>query len=189
MAVGQTTLTVEEFWKQYADRPYELINGTIVETQPRDYLHGATLSRALFHLAQFVDYHQIGDVVGGSTGFRLNSHTLIEVDAAFITEANLKHISDLESYLPFAPDLAVEVVSPNDSAEEIYQKVQMNLDAGTAQVWVMYPKIRQIVGHYPDGTTRRFTESDSIDGGTVLPGFSAAVTDFFPPQRQPDTEE
>jgi Uma2 family endonuclease len=189
MAVGQTTLTVEEFWEQHAYSSYELIDGRVIETQPEGYLHGATLSRTMLQLGCFVDDHELGDVVGAGTGFLLSHSTLRAADAAYVSSTKLTLIVDSQSYLPYAPDLALEVVSPNDTADEIQQKAQMYLNAGTEQVWVMYPKIRQIVVHYPDGTTKRFTEQDTIDGGSVLPGFSAAVTEFFPPQRQPDIEE
>src|SRR5437773_2170161 len=182
MAVEHETLTVEQFWREYAGKPYELVNGEIRPVSPTGYEHGSTESRADFELRLYLKGNPIGDVVGGETGFWLNDDTMRAADVAFIGNEKLAQITERGKYLPFAPDLAIEVVSPNDAADEIQEKVKLYLDAGTKQVWVFYPKIREIVVHYPDGTSKRFTDQDVIDGGDVLPGFSASVTDFFPPQ-------
>jgi Uma2 family endonuclease len=172
---------VEEFWQEYAGKPFELIEGKIIETFPKDFLHGATLSRIGFHLGGFVDDYDLGDVVSG-TGFQLGTSTICGTDVAFVSSEKLAQVENQENYLPFAPDLAVEVVSPNNTADEIQEKVKLYLDAGTSQIWVSYPTINQVVVHYPDDTSKRLTNRDVIDGGDVLPGFSASVADFFLPQ-------
>jgi Uma2 family endonuclease len=189
MAVGQTTLTVEAFWEQYAGKPFELIEGEIFPVSPTGYLNASVERRASTLFGTFVDDNNLGDVVGGEAGFWLGPNTMRGADVAFISNSKLALLTDDEKYLPFAPDIALEVVSSNDTAEEIQNKVNLYLNAGTLQVWILYPRIRQIVVHYPDGTTKRFTEHDIIDGGSVLPGFSAAVADFFPPHRQSDPED
>ncbi len=182
MAIQEKLLTVEEFWAEYADKPYVLVGGRIVEISPVGYSRGAIRSRVAALLGDFVDEHGLGDVVGAETGFWLSEIDMKGADAAFISNEKLASITEPDKYLPFAPDLAVEVVSPSDSAGDIQNKVALYLQAGTAIVWVIYPQQRLVVVHYPDNTAKTFDEDDILDGGTVLPGLSITVKALFPPQ-------
>src|SRR5688572_9785566 len=107
MVLQEKHLTAEDFWKQYAGQPYELIEGAAVERMPTGYLHGAVTRRVAALLGDFVDEHQLGDVVGAETGFRLSEQELRGADAAYISREKLATIKDPEKFLPFAPDLAV----------------------------------------------------------------------------------
>jgi Uma2 family endonuclease len=77
-----------------------------------------------------------------------------------------------DGYAPFAPDLAVEVVSPNDSAEDIEKKVIEYLRYSTRMVWVFYPTTQTVVVDTPQGTQRLDTDG-TLDGGDVLPASSS----------------
>lgn len=81
--------------------------------------------------------------------------------------------------MPFAPDLAVEVVSPSDTSQDVQAKVSEYLSAGTRLVWVIYPKTRNVVEYRPGGTARVLSEEDFLDGGDVVPGFRCRVGDLF----------
>jgi Uma2 family endonuclease len=84
-----------------------------------------------------------------------------------------------DGYIPFAPDLAIEVVSPNDDAEELEKKIGEYLKYGTRMVWVFYPNLERVVVHTPKGSFP--IEADGIlDGGDVLPGFKLPLRDIFP---------
>jgi len=80
-------------------------------------------------------------------------------------------------YFPGAPDLAVEVVSPNDRADEVQDKVQDWLSHGTQLVWVVEPRTRTVIVYRPDGTANVLQADGTLDGEDVLPGFR------FPLQR------
>jgi Uma2 family endonuclease len=181
MTVQENLMTVEAFWELYADKPYELIRGEVVQVMPGVYSHGSIANRVGTRLRIFVDEHHLGDVVGADTGFKLSATTLRAPDAAFISSARLATISEPNKFLPFAPDLAVEVVSPNDTATEIQDKVNLYLEAGTALVWIIYPDLQQVVVHRSDHTSKTVTRGQSLDGGDVLPGLTIAVSDLFPP--------
>ena len=181
MATREKLMTVEEFWAAYADKPYVLIGGRIVEVSPTGYKHGASTRRVAALLGDFVDEHGLGDVVGAETGFWLSEIDMKGADAAFICNEKLAFIIEPDKYLPFAPDLAVEVVSPSDSASDVQNKVALYLQAGTAIVWVIYPIQRTVVVHYPDNTAKTFGGDDTLDGGTILPGLAITVKALFPP--------
>ena len=186
MVLQEKVMTVAEFWETYAGKPYELVRGRIIEIMPTGYSHGAVTRRAAAILGQHVDENDLGDVVGAETGFYLSETTMRGADAAFISKGNLAKITEPEKYLPFAPDLAAEVVSPSDTAADIQDKVDLYLDGGTQLVWVMYPDSRKVVAHYPDRTAKTFFDGDILDGGAVLPGLQFPVGDLFPPVREPE---
>jgi len=174
-------MTVEEFWKQYAGQPYELVNGEVVETVPTGYEHGSVQWRVASALGQFVVANKLGDVVGGETGLWLSPNTMRAADVAFIGNEKLATITERAKYLPFVPDLAVEIVSPNDTADEVERKVRMYLNAGTKLVWAVYPELRQVIVHHPDGTSKLVDENGLLDGGDVLPGLNLPVKEILPP--------
>lgn len=183
MALQEKLWTVEEFWQQYAGKPFELINGRVIECHPKGYLHGAVISRIGAKLGSFVDDHQLGEVVSAETGFWLNKNTMRAADCAFINKEKVAQITEPEKFLPFAPDLAVEVVSPGDSAGEIQDKVDLYLDGGTALVWVIFPESQKVNVHYPDHTAKTFYHSDHLEGGSILPGLKLPIADLFPPRK------
>ncbi len=79
------------------------------------------------------------------------------------------------------PDLAVEVVSPNDLYYEVEEKVQEYLNAGVSLVWVIDPEVRVVRVHRADSTAAYLTENDELSGEDVLPGFRCRVRSLFPP--------
>lgn len=85
-----------------------------------------------------------------------------------------------EGFLDIAPDLVVEVVSPNDLAYEIDKKIREYLDAGVSLVWVVNPDLRWVWVHRHDGTTSGLSESDELNGENVLPGFRYPIAALFP---------
>jgi Uma2 family endonuclease len=78
--------------------------------------------------------------------------------------------------------LAVEVLSPSNTAREIDQKLREYFESGTRLAWVIDPRSRTIAIYLsPDKPARTLSESEVIDGGDVLPGFSVAIAEFFKP--------
>lgn len=84
-------------------------------------------------------------------------------------------------YMPIAPDLAVEVLSPNDHAYEVDQKVDEYFGAGVRLIWIVNPEKRTVIIHRPDGTVTKLTAKDALDGEDVVPG--CPVHEFFPDDR------
>jgi len=180
MAVQEKRLTVEEFWQEYAGKPYELIRGEIVAVTPTGVSHGGVTRRIGTLLGDFVDAHGLGEVVGAETGFWLTADTLRAADCAYINQEKMSQLANPEKFAPFAPDLAVEVVSPGDTAFDIRDKVDLYRAAGTRLIWVIYPSSRKVDVYLPDGTAREVSEGGALDGGDVLPGLHIPVEALFP---------
>ena len=84
-----------------------------------------------------------------------------------------------EGYATIAPDLAVEVISPNDLFEEIAEKVQEYLSAGVRLVWVVDTATQPVHVHRPDGSGTILRAQDELTGEDVLPRFRTRVGDVF----------
>ena len=79
------------------------------------------------------------------------------------------------------PDLAAEVVSPNDTAREVNRKVREYLRGGVRVVWLVYPDEAEVQVRTPGGDDRTLTRGDTLTGDPVVPGFALPLADLFPP--------
>jgi len=84
-----------------------------------------------------------------------------------------------EGFWPFAPDLAVEIISRGETEGEVSEKVKEYLSAGAALVWVIHLREREVVAYTPDGLARTYGEDDALEHPDVLPGFSCKVVELF----------
>lgn len=114
-------------------------------------------------------------------GFLLcrNPDTVRATDVSFVRQERLGEIVDEDIYMPGAPDLAVEVISPNDTATEVEEKVAEWLQYGAQLVWVVNPKRRTGTVYRAPNHITRLSEADALDGADVVPGFSCTVAEVF----------
>lgn len=174
-------VTAEELWNlSETYKNHELSKGRLIEMTPPGGSHGKFALRIGRFLQDFVDARQIGEAMV-ETGFVLteNPDTVRSPDASFISTENLPPEGLPDGFIPGAPDLAVEIVSPGDTAAEVQDKVQDYLHYGTKLVWVIYPRQRLVIVHYPDGTAKTLRETDTLSGESVVPGFSCPVKEIF----------
>ena len=160
---------------------YELVAGELKRMTPAGWRHGAVAGRLHGKLDHYVEEHELGTVFTAETGFllRRNPDTVRAPDIAFIHKHNFPAALPEDSFWPGAPDLAVEVVSPNDTIREIEERVRAWLDAGTKMVWVVNPKWRTVSVHRSATDPTTLTEKDELTGGDVVPGFRCRVRDVF----------
>jgi Uma2 family endonuclease len=179
--------SAEELWELSHDpendaKCFELSEGVLIEMSPASLKHG-NLAMELGHLVTgFVKEHNLGITTAAETGFILfknpnGKDTVRAPDVGFVSKERLG--GELpDGYAPFAPDLAIEVVSPNDDAEDLEQKISEYLKYGTQMVWVFYPKLKRVVVHTSKGSYP-IDEDGTLDGGDVLPGFKLRLKDIF----------
>ena len=99
-------------------------------------------------------------------------------DVAFVRRERLPDPPP-RGYAALAPDLVVEVLSPDDRPGEVLSKIGDWLEAGTSLVWVVDPEQRTARVYRSDGSQAHLTESDRLDGETVLPGFECELRRIF----------
>ena len=174
-------LTAEElFWLPNNGKRRELVKGELREMPPASGLHGIYGGRLQAYLGYYVLTQRLGKVLSAGTGFIIARapDTVRAPDIAFVSQKRLPDPLP-DGYLPIAPDLAVEVVSPNDTKREVMEKVGEWLDAGVRLVWVVEFRKRTITVYRSRQQVLVLTEENILEGGDVVPGFSLPVQDVF----------
>ncbi len=182
MATTDRLVTADELWRLPSDRQrHELVAGELRTMAPSGGQHGWVVIRFSTPLAQYVDTHQLGLVFGAETGFRLAERpdTVLAPDVAFVRRERVIAAGDVVGYWPGAPDLAVEVISPNDRPAEVEEKIASWLAHGARMVLAVDPRRRVVAVHRPNRAVRVLTEDDVIDGEEVVPGWQLPVRRLF----------
>jgi Uma2 family endonuclease len=175
-------MTAEELFQlPDDDYKYELVEGEVIRMPPTGAEHGDVAVNAGALLRNYVKAHDLGRVSAAETGFILkrNPDTVRAPDAAFVAKERIPAEGIPRTYWPFAPDLAVEVVSPNDRFDEVQDKVAAYFTAGTRLVWVVLPKTQTVLAYRSLHDVRSLGVNDELSGEDVIPGFTCCVADLF----------
>lgn len=177
MVLAEKRYTVEDF-RQYAreneDLRLELDDGVIIDMGASRPINTITAMRIGYFFSAFVLPRNLGHVSGADGGYKVGPRKVRQPDVAFVA------VDEIPQEFDFAPDLAVEIVSPG---EDVFKKTNDYLQAGTRIVWAVYPDEKNVfVFHMDDDGTihsKRYEMGDTLDGGDVLPGFTLPVGDIF----------
>jgi Uma2 family endonuclease len=161
---------------------HELVDGEIVMSPKNDSSHGDICARLIAALVVFAEPKRLGAVWDSSTGFRMNNLNIRAPDISFLTSARLKAEGFRPSnrrFFPGAPDLAVEVLSANNTRKEMGARLKDFFSSGTRLAWIIDPDAQRVeICH--SLADRRWVGSDGIlDGEDLLPGFRHPVADLF----------
>ena len=167
----------------YRHEPYrqELIDGKLYEMEPPGAEHGVVVARIASLLDMHVRAHGLGQTFAGDAGFQLASDpdTVRGPDAAFVLRARMEEIGLPTGYFPGPPDLAVEVVSPNDRHSKVVAKALAWLDAGALAVLVADPGQRTAAVYRSRSDIRVLELDETLDLGDVVTGFETPVAELF----------
>ncbi len=160
---------------------YELVRGELRRLTPAGNVHRRVAMNVAWPLAQYVKAHDLGTVYAAETGFKLatDPDTVRAPDVAFVSRQRVEAVGEVEGYWPGAPDLAVEVISPNDSHVEVEEKVLDWLEAGTEMVLAANPRRRSVTLYRSQSDITILTGTDVLDGGDVVPGFQLTLREIF----------
>jgi Uma2 family endonuclease len=175
-------LSVEEFWQEYAGKPYELVRGEVKEKMPVGLWHGMIASVIDFHIREHLKRirKRLGRVMV-ETGFIISlpdGSSVRAPDVAFIRRERLPKPLP-EAFCEVAPDLVVEVISPNDAYSALREKVDEWLSAGVLVVWVVDPQRRVVEVFQVDKPLQVLREGDVLTAEEVLPGFRLPIQEIF----------
>jgi len=159
----------------------ELIAGEFNSMSPAGFTHGRIALKIGTYLNMFIMEHQLGEAYAAETGFILkrNPDTVRAPDVAFVTAERAAKQEKETGFFDGAPDLAIEVISPSETMDDIEGKLFDYLDAGTQVVWLVFPRTQTITVYRSLKDIRIFTVDDTIDYEELLPGFSVAVKELF----------
>ena len=171
--------------EQLAARPddghrYELVEGVLRMMSPAGNRHGRIAARLLVRITNHVEQRELGATYAAETGFLIhrNPDTVRAPDVAFVARGRLEAFANHVGYLPLAPDLVAEVVSPSDSSSDVEAKVQGWLDAGVRVVLAVDPQ-NSTVREYRSESQIRAYSGDFVDLDDFLAGFQLDVTELF----------
>ncbi len=164
-----------------SDGKAELVRGNLYVFPPAGGPHGRTSTNLVLLLGAYVEPRGLGWVFADSVGYELLAlpRTVRVPDVSFVQASRLPSDGIEEGLLKFAPDLAVEVLSPSERKKKIEQKLDDYRVSGTPLVWVVDPRRRTVMVVPSNGPRRLLNETETLDGGDVIPGFICAVTDVF----------
>jgi Uma2 family endonuclease len=159
---------------------FELVRGELRTMSLAKPLHGAICSRLTIKIGGFVEENDLGETFGAETGFLLerDPDTVLGTDVAFVSNERLAAVT-FEKYFPFAPDLAVEVLSPGNRRVEIEEKTALYFAAGSRAVWVFNPKKKTVAVYTSPTDVIVLGENETLDGGEVLSGFKLELSKLF----------
>ena len=184
-ALEQIAVTLEDLMHLGSDARVEVINGVVVEMAPVGGLHHIVNANIYNSLKSFVDEHELGAVFMDGLLYLMNENAAhlrgsFVPDISFIRRENIPANWTLTLPFPGVPDLAVEVMSPSENAEDVQTKIRTYLDKGTEQVWVAYPATREVYQYHKDQQiVHIYKGSDLIDAGSLLPGFILTLDAVF----------
>lgn len=164
-------------------RRHELIRGVLVEKVPTGRPPAVVVVMIATVLNLFVGPRNYGEVHTGEPGYLLEigPDTVRAPDVAWVAPNRIPE--GAVGYPNLAPDLVVEVKSPGNSHPEMRRKAEMWISFGTRQVWVADPDTTTITVYRPNAEPMELGEDDTIDGGDLLPEFTAPVWSLFRWQR------
>lgn len=186
----RTNLTPEEFELMSEEFGAELIDGDIKESDvgsESSFVGGRVFGRLL--TAGVGDGGLLFPADQGYVCFPHRPRLVRKPDVSFVRNGRFPNDRPPRGFARLAPDLAVEVISPNDTYYEVEDKLNDYLLVGVPLVWVVNPDMRTVHAYTADGTIRRFTAEQELTGEPLFPGFRVRVADLFPeplPDQPPE---
>lgn len=178
--IAAPPISADELLRMPDGDRFELVNGELVE-QDMGAISGWVGGQAF---AKLNDYSKTygGTAFGDGVGYQCYADDPDRVrrpDASYLRPGRLAEIPD--GHMTIAPDLVVEVVSPNDLYRDVESKVDEYLEAGVRMVWVINPANRSVRVFRQGRPLMELRSPDDLTGDDILPEFRCRVSDLFPP--------
>lgn len=176
----QRLMTGEELACRPDLDPCELVNGRVVPMAPAGHIHGAAESRLDVKLALYAEKTGSGRVLVGEVGIYTgrDPDTVRGADIVFISQDRYARRGP-SVFLDVAPELVVEILSPEDRPGQVKQKIQEYLAVGVDRVWFVDPRRRSVLVYRSSGQVETLEAGDILRDEEILPGFSLPLSELF----------
>jgi Uma2 family endonuclease len=185
----KTSYTPEDLLAMPDGESYELVDGQLVE-RTMGIESSWVGTRLIYLLQRFCEDHPVGWTLQAESGYQCFPHRPALVrrpDVSFIRYGRFPGGVLPKGWAKIRPDLAVEVVSPNETVYELDDKLEDYEKVATPLVWVVNPNSRTVMVYRNDGPVSRLHEDDELSGEDIIPGFRCQVRDILP-TREPRAE-
>lgn len=180
--VATRTITIEDFEQMGSDGDdFELLDGVLLEREIMGGRHGEIGGEVHGSIYVFNLTASLGRIYSSDTGFVVDHETgsVLKPDVAFVRTERLPPPEQRIGFMPIAPDLVVEVVSPSNRYADVAWKVERYQRAGVPLIWLVEPGPRTVIVYASGSEPRAIGEDGELDGGDILPGFRLPVRDIF----------
>lgn len=156
--------------------PCELVKGEIKRMSPTGRIHGNVEARLAQRLSDFVEEHELGEVMVGEVGIytERNPDTVRGADVLFISHERLGAAAS-EGFLDVAPELVVEIMSPTNTWEEVRRKIEEYFAIGVERVWIVEPENRAVQVYQSPDAVHTLSSTDVLEGEGMLDGFALPI--------------
>ena len=162
------------------DNLYEYVNGELIVVANSGVEHGYLALTLGYFLTGFVRSHRLGVTCDSSTAFKMKMGNKRSPDLAFIAKERLQGLKRLpKGFFEGAPDLAVEIISPNNTFAEIHNKLVEYFENGTRLVWVILPDEESVLVYHQPKPSKLLQVEDNLDGEAVITGFQLPLMELF----------
>ncbi len=165
------------------EKSYEIVNGVPEEKEMPGARHGMIAARLLIRIGGFIEANKLGEAFT-EVNFKIGDNERIP-DLSFVSASRIPAEGVPEGVWQLPPDLAVEIISPNDLHEKVSAKVLEYLEAGVKQVWIVSPEIRTVTIFRSMDQVQVFTADRTLESPDLLPGFSCPLSEIFPAPIEP----
>lgn len=179
----KSEITPDDLLAMPDEKDYELVDGRLVERNA-SVLSSWVGGEILFVLGSYLEENPAGLVFSSALGYQCFPDAPGNVrrsNGSFIRHERLPRDWQSLLFSPIPPDIAIEVISPNDLYSAVERKILEYLNVGVPLVWVINPDVRIVRVHRPDFTSAYLNENAELTGEDVLPGFTCRVGALFPP--------
>jgi Uma2 family endonuclease len=182
MVLEKQIYTLDDLLAMGEDARVEIIGGELVEMTAAGGVHQIIASNISHILQLYVRARDIGIVLPDQMTYLMNSPAKglkdsFVPDVSYISRDNVPKTWDITKPHPGVPNLAVEIVSPGDDTDLVLTKVHIYLEKGTSQVWVVYPKHKELHQYIAPGNDHLYRGSQTIDAEALFPGIEGLTTD------------
>ena len=157
---------------------YEFVNGKLEKKEMPTAKHSGIAGRVFLELGIFLKNNKFGRAYGDNTLFKIGANRRIP-DAAFVSNSKIPATGEPFDIWDFAPDIAVEVISPSERHNEVERKISDYFEAGVRQVWKIVPESKTLTIYFSATETKILTETDELTCEEILPKFRLKLSDIF----------
>jgi Uma2 family endonuclease len=158
----------------------ELLNGRLIEMSAPPIQHAAIQARSAWIFGDLAQKPFPSLIVGTHSAFIPNGESVQVPDVFLLDRERMNAMKTHRGALCGAPDLAVEIISPSETAADVDEKVESYLAGGTRTVWVVWPNTRHVLVHHANGEVRKAGLGSYLDAPDVLQGVRIPVEAIFP---------
>jgi len=181
MSAATKQMTLDDYARFAENGRYEFVDGALLERKMSNKSSGVG-GRIFALLLDFSRRHGRGSARPDNTAYRCfpgDPTRVRKPDVSWIAAARWSPSLLDSTYIEIAPDLVVEVVSPNDRAAYLRRKVKHFFEAGTQEAWIVFPDDQSVERHFPNAPPRTYSGDEPFDASPLIPGFTWKLADVL----------